>query len=299
MRERRASSLRRGRWWTSADDGCIWCASAGMIRWSRRSSSMPSGWGNALSSSKARERLATRTRVCSYDRLGRGWSDAAPGVTTIGGTASDLGVLQDRAKLSLPVVLVGSSIGGLTAEMFARTLSGTRRRHRLRGCGQQSDRPASWRSGPWTITALACTAGTLARFGVIRLLDPVRAWQRFGRRATFGGDHLRRAALDRDLRDGARPVRDMQREFEQAPPLPPELPVTALSASSARQLMPPFAERFIDASQMRDELEDSHRALAKRVARHVEEGARQHASHRRQSAGCRRRRGVRHARWTS
>ena len=80
-----------------------------------------SGWGNALSSSKARERLATRTRVCSYDRLGHGWSDAAPGVTTIAGTASDLGVLQDRAKLAGPFVLVASSIGGLTAEMFART----------------------------------------------------------------------------------------------------------------------------------------------------------------------------------
>ena len=42
------------------------------------------------------------------------------GVTTIDGTADNLGVLQDRAKLAGPFVLVASSIGGLTAEMFTR-----------------------------------------------------------------------------------------------------------------------------------------------------------------------------------
>ena len=123
---------------------------------------LSSGWGNALSASSARERLATRTRVCSYDRLGHGWSDAAPGVTTIGGTARDLGVLQDRAKLTGPFVLVASSIGGLTAEMFARHVPRT-------GAGIVFvdaanslfvPRLAEW-SG--TITALACSVGTLPR----------------------------------------------------------------------------------------------------------------------------------------
>ena len=70
-----------------------------------------SGWGNALSSSKARERLATRTMVCSYDRRGRGWSDPAPGITTVAALAADLGVLQDRAKLPWPVVIVAASTG--------------------------------------------------------------------------------------------------------------------------------------------------------------------------------------------
>src|SRR5262245_57400909 len=66
---------------------------------------LPSGWGNALSASRARERLANRTRVCSYDSIGHGWSDDAPGVLTIAGSANDLGVLQDRAKLTAPFVL--------------------------------------------------------------------------------------------------------------------------------------------------------------------------------------------------
>ena len=221
-----------------------------------------SGWGNALSASKARERLATRTRVCSYDRLGRGWSDAAPSVTTIADTARNLGVLQDRAKLPGPVVIVASSIGGLTAEMFARMYP-----ERVAGIvfvdaanSLFIPRLASY-SG--RITALACTAGTLSRFGVMRLMDP------FGLGA--GSEGARRsAAITYGARVWtatcamARGLPAIQREFEQAPPLSPELPVIALSASSSKQIMPPFAERFIDANQLRDETEAAHREFAKR-----------------------------------
>jgi protein-S-isoprenylcysteine O-methyltransferase Ste14/pimeloyl-ACP methyl ester carboxylesterase len=224
---------------------------------------LSSGWGNALSSSRVRERLGTRTRVCSYDRLGHGWSDGAPGVTTIAGTASDLGVLQDRAKLAGPFVLVASSIGGLTAEMFARTYP-----ERVAGivfvdAGNSLLVPRLMERS-WTFTALACTAGLLARFGVIRLLDPFQ----------LGSDSegARRSAA---ITYGARPwaalcamargLPAIQREFEQAPLLPPGMPVIALSASSARQIMPPFAERFIDAEQIRSETEAAHQAFAKRA----------------------------------
>lgn len=222
-----------------------------------------SGWGNALSSSKARERLATRTRVCSYDRLGHGWSDAAPGVTTIGGTASDLGVLQDRAKLAGPFVLVASSIGGLTAEMFARTYP-----ERVAGIVFVDAANSLFlpRLAPYSgrITALACTAGTLARFGVIRLLDP------FGLGADSEGAR-RSAAVTYGARlwtahcAMARGLDDVQREFEQARPLPAGLPVTVLSASSKEQLMPPFAERFIDPNQLLRETEAANRDFAARV----------------------------------
>ena len=221
-----------------------------------------SGWGNALSASKARERLARRTRVCSYDRLGHGWSDAAPSVTTIAETARNLGVLQDRAKLPSPVVIVASSIGGLTAEMFARMYP-----ERVAGIvfvdAANSLLVPRLASYSWRITALACTVGTLSRFGVIRLLDP------FGLGEDSEGAR-RSAAVTYGARRWtavcamARGLSTIQREFEQAPPLPPELPVVALSASSSQQLMPPFAERFIDANQMRAETEEAHRAIAKR-----------------------------------
>src|SRR5688572_7068634 len=204
---------------------------------------LPAGWSNALSSSQVRERLATRTRVCSYDRLGHGWSDAAPGVTTIGGAARDLGVLQDRARLAGPFVLVGSSVGGLIAEMFARTYP-----ERVTGIvfvdAANSLIVPRVAERSWTIAALACTTGMLARFGVIRLLDPFE----LGR----DSEGARRSAA---ITYGARPwsaicatargLSATQREFAEAPPLPPGLPVVALSASSARQLMPRFAERFI------------------------------------------------------
>ena len=151
---------------------------------------LSSGWGNSMSSSKARDRLSTRTRVCSYDYLGRGWSDAAAGVTTIGGMANDLGVLQDRAKLTAPFVLVASSVGGLVGEMFART-------YPERVAGIAFVDAANSLTIPhiverrWTLTALACTAGVLSRFGVMRLMDP------FG----LGADTARsRTARDRGPR---------------------------------------------------------------------------------------------------
>jgi protein-S-isoprenylcysteine O-methyltransferase Ste14/pimeloyl-ACP methyl ester carboxylesterase len=224
---------------------------------------LASGWGNAMSSSRARERLASRTRVCSYDRLGQGWSDAAPSVPTIAGTADDLGVLQDRAKLTAPFVLVASSIGGLTAEMFAR-------KYPERVAGLVFVDAANSLLMPrlversWTMTASACTVGALSRFGVIRLMNP------FG----FAGDSegARRSAA---VTYGAKPwtaicamtrgLSATQREFEQAPVLPAGMPVVVLSASSSEQLMPPLAERFVDVTQIKVETEAAHRELAKRT----------------------------------
>ena len=224
---------------------------------------LSSGWGNSMSSSKARDRLATRTRVCSYDYLGRGWSDPAAGVTTIGEMASDLGVLQDHAKLTGPFVLVGSSIGGLVAEMFARTYP-----ERVAGIAFVDaansltiPRIAERR---WTVTALACTAGILSRFGVMRLMDP------FGLGADTEGGR-RSAAITYGARPWtatcalARGISATQREFEHVPPLSPMMPVVVLTASSARQLVPPFAEPFLDVQQLRADAEASHRELAQRL----------------------------------
>jgi protein-S-isoprenylcysteine O-methyltransferase Ste14/pimeloyl-ACP methyl ester carboxylesterase len=224
---------------------------------------LSSGWGNSMSASKARERLATRTRVCSYDYFGRGWSDAADGVTTIGGMANELGVLQDRAKLTGPFVLVASSVGGLVGEMFARTYP-----ERVAGIAfvdaatsSALPRIAEQR---WTVTALTCTAGMLSRFGVIRLMDP------FGLGADTEGER-RSAAITYGSRPWtatcalARGMSATESEFKQAPPLSTTMPVVVLSASSAQQLVPPFAGPFIDVQQLRADLEASHRELAQRL----------------------------------
>jgi pimeloyl-ACP methyl ester carboxylesterase len=185
-------------------------------------------------------------------------------VTTIGAMADDLGVLQDRARLGGPFVLVASSIGGLVAEMFAR-----RYPERVAGLVFVDGANSSLSirrivERRWTVTALACTAGALSQFGVIRLMDP------FG----IGSDSegARRSAA---VSYGARPwaatcalARGMsatQREFEQAPPLTPGVPLAVLSASSTRQLLPPFAEYFVDVQKLRAEGVASHREMAERL----------------------------------
>src|SRR5262249_48808920 len=78
------------------------------------------GVSNSTRFSAARTAIAARTRVCSYDRVGVGWSDEAPNAISAGDLADDLARLQDRAHLTRPFVIVASSVGGITAEMFAR-----------------------------------------------------------------------------------------------------------------------------------------------------------------------------------
>ena len=102
-----------------------------------------SGWGNALSASKARERVATRTRVCSYDRLRtrmerccarrdddrgdgqRPWCPAGP---------------REAGRALRPRCIIDRWSDGRDV---CANVSGARRRHRLRRCGKQSVRPAS------------------------------------------------------------------------------------------------------------------------------------------------------------
>jgi pimeloyl-ACP methyl ester carboxylesterase len=201
--------------------------------------------------------------VCSYDYLGRGWSDAAPGVTTIGQMSNDLGVLQDRARLAGPFVLVASSVGGLVAEMFARTYP-----ERVAGIvfvdAANSLTTQRLTVRRWTITALACTAGLLSRFGVMRLFDP------FGIGSDSEGAR-RSAALAYNARSWtatcalARGLSASEREFANAPPLPSGIAAAVLTASSPRQLVPPFAEYFVDVQQQHAAAESSHRELAARL----------------------------------
>jgi protein-S-isoprenylcysteine O-methyltransferase Ste14/pimeloyl-ACP methyl ester carboxylesterase len=224
-----------------------------------------SGFGSAISSSLARERLAARTTVCSYDRRGRGWSDPAPGTTTVADLAGDLGVLQDRARLQWPFVLVASSIGGLTAEMFTRLYP-----ERVAGLimvdaatSALFPRAAS-RAG--LMSAAACGAGTLAQVGLMRLLDPFAIGA--------DSDEARRgAALTYSAKAWAetcamaRGLTASRQQFEQAPPLPPDLPLVALSASSATELLPPGVSRFVDTDWLMAELQQAHREMAGRSTR--------------------------------
>ena len=63
--------------------------------------------------------VARDSRVCVYDRAGRGWSDAAHGPQDGAHIAADLHTLLDRAHIPGPYVLAGHSFGGLYILSFA------------------------------------------------------------------------------------------------------------------------------------------------------------------------------------
>jgi pimeloyl-ACP methyl ester carboxylesterase len=63
--------------------------------------------------------VARDTRVCVYDRAGRGWSDATDGPQDGAHIAADLHTLLERAQVPGPYVLAGHSFGGLYVQSFA------------------------------------------------------------------------------------------------------------------------------------------------------------------------------------
>jgi pimeloyl-ACP methyl ester carboxylesterase len=63
--------------------------------------------------------VARDTRVCVYDRPGRGWSDPAATPPDGAQIAADLRVLLRRAGVPGPYVLAGHSFGGLYVMSFA------------------------------------------------------------------------------------------------------------------------------------------------------------------------------------
>ena len=63
--------------------------------------------------------VARETRVCVYDRAGRGWSDPANSPQDGAQIAADLHTLLERAHVPGPYVLAGHSFGGLYVQSFA------------------------------------------------------------------------------------------------------------------------------------------------------------------------------------
>lgn len=63
--------------------------------------------------------VARSTKVCVYDRAGRGWSEPAAGPQDGIAVANDLHTLLNRGHIDQPYVLVGHSLGGLYMLTFA------------------------------------------------------------------------------------------------------------------------------------------------------------------------------------
>lgn len=223
-----------------------------------------SGFSNSMSFRDAREALSRRTRVCAYDRIGIGWSDPGPAAIPVSMLADDLGAMLNALEPNRPAILVASSIGGLTAEFFAR-------RHPERVAGlvfldagnshavvrlRENQRAA--------LASMACHSVRAAgAIGLLRLFDP---WN-------LRRQQSEQAARSARLMYGSKPwnmlcgmVRAGEatlREFDEAPPLPRRLPITALSADTREGLLPPAMASWFDMGSSAAALRATHQRLAK------------------------------------
>jgi protein-S-isoprenylcysteine O-methyltransferase Ste14/pimeloyl-ACP methyl ester carboxylesterase len=222
-----------------------------------------SGFGNATSGSRARERISTHTRVCSYDRIGMGWSDPGPGAASFDDLARDLAILQDRAMIPSPLVIVASSIGGMTAETFARRFP-----ERVAGLvfldaanSEMLPIAAHWGT---PLKMGACVAAAAARFGAIRVLDP------FGLSRETSDEGRQAAAITYGARPWstmcamARGLSNNLHFLDAVPPLRSDIPLVVLSASTGDQMFP--------GSQRIEEIRTQRIPAQQRFAKHSTQG---------------------------
>jgi pimeloyl-ACP methyl ester carboxylesterase len=80
---------------------------------------LPTRFGGYGGYIKVRPQVAKFTRVCWYDRAGEGWSDPPPAPPTSFSITNDLHELLQRAPVPGPYILVGHSIGGDFARIYA------------------------------------------------------------------------------------------------------------------------------------------------------------------------------------
>ena len=95
------------------------------IGWGKPTVVLDSGAGGfSLEWVRVQEVLARRTRVCSYDRAGYGWSELGPLPRSVEQITRELRTLLKNAGVEGPYVMVGHSFGGYSAQAFARSYPG-------------------------------------------------------------------------------------------------------------------------------------------------------------------------------
>ena len=197
------------------------------------------GFANSASFAVARTAISAHTRVCSYDRVGIGWSDPAPRTVTAGMMADDLRRLLDASGITNPIVIVASSIGGVTAELFAR-----RYPDRLAGlifldAGNSEAAARTVASHAMLPVSLGCGAAqAVGAVGLLRLIDP---WDL---RREKSAQNERSAALMYGSKPWVmlcaivRGAHDTLEEFAAAPPLRRELPGRRSARKRGRAFCP-------------------------------------------------------------
>lgn len=114
--------------------------------------------------------VATTTRVCVYDRAGRGWSESASGPQDGVQTASDLHTLLERAGEAGPFVLAGHSAGGIYvlnfAHLYPQQIAGVVLLDSMHP--EQYTKIASWPAFYEMFRRVSAVLPSLSRLGVAR-----------------------------------------------------------------------------------------------------------------------------------
>jgi pimeloyl-ACP methyl ester carboxylesterase len=82
------------------------------------------GEGSILSWGKVQGAITAMTRTCFYDRAGMGYSDPPDKPITARSVTDDMAAVLQRLKVKDPIVIVGHSIGGFYATVFADRFPG-------------------------------------------------------------------------------------------------------------------------------------------------------------------------------
>ena len=198
----------------------------------------PGALQTSVSSELTRVEVGSQTRVCSYDRRGNGWSDPAPpGPISAGQLADDLRLLLERTGIPPPYILVPTSFGGLTTEMFAR-----RYPDRVAGlvfldAGNSAILERAMSTIDLKTAERVCFARIAARLGILRILDPIglrRASDRSGRGIAL----LYRAEPMDALCEMVRGLPQTREDLRNAPALAPDLPLMVLIHDHAAGFIP-------------------------------------------------------------
>jgi pimeloyl-ACP methyl ester carboxylesterase len=117
--------------------------------------------------------VATTTRVCVYDRAGRGWSGSTASPQDGVETATDLHTLLERAGEQGPYVLAGHSAGGIYvlnfAHQYPEEVAGLVLLDSMHP--EQYTKIASWPAFYQTFRRASAVLPSLARLGVSRALS--------------------------------------------------------------------------------------------------------------------------------
>src|SRR5690349_5726980 len=117
--------------------------------------------------------VAKKTRVCSYDRAGAGWSENGPLPRDAAQFAKELHTLLQNADIPGPYVMVGHSLGGLGVRVFvheyASEVAGVVLVESMNP-KQISQLPSAERNQPNPQSRYYSVLTGLARFGVARVI---------------------------------------------------------------------------------------------------------------------------------